>query len=74
MNQVSALANRPLVVGSPATTLDLIADPARNFVIIMKDSQIYQNMARYSLATQVVRRGNAEVDLISESATIELIS
>ncbi len=42
--QVGALANMLMVVGSPATT-HLIADPAHNFVVIKKDSQIYKNMA-----------------------------
>jgi imidazolonepropionase-like amidohydrolase len=32
-----------LVDGNPLENLGLVADPARNFVVIMKDGQIYKN-------------------------------
>jgi len=32
-----------LVNGNPLENLDLVADPERNFVIIMKDEKIYKN-------------------------------
>ena len=32
-----------LVDGDPLTNLNLIADPAKNFVVIMKDGKIYKN-------------------------------
>lgn len=38
-----ALADLLLVDGNPVDNLNLIADPARNFVIIMKDGRIYKN-------------------------------
>ena len=38
-----ALADLILVDGNPIENLDLIADPAKNFVVIMKDGKIYKN-------------------------------
>jgi imidazolonepropionase-like amidohydrolase len=38
-----ALADLLLVDGDPLENLDLVADPARNFVVIMKDGKIYKN-------------------------------
>ena len=38
-----ALADLLLVDGDPLTDLDLVADPDRNFVIIMKDGAIYKD-------------------------------
>ncbi len=38
-----ALADLLLVDGDPLTNLNLIADPAKNFVVIMKDGKIYKN-------------------------------
>lgn len=38
-----ALADLLLVNGNPLENIDLIADPANNFVVIMKDGQIYKN-------------------------------
>ena len=32
-----------LVDGSPLENIDLIGDPAKNFVVIMKDGKIYKN-------------------------------
>jgi len=31
------------VDGNPLQNLDLIVDPAKNFVVIMKDGKIYKN-------------------------------
>jgi len=39
-----ALADLILVDGNPLENIDLIADPATNFVVIMKDGKIYKNM------------------------------
>jgi imidazolonepropionase-like amidohydrolase len=39
-----ALADLLLVDGDPVANLALIADPAKNFVIIMKDGVIYKNL------------------------------
>jgi imidazolonepropionase-like amidohydrolase len=39
-----ALADLLLVDGDPLTHLDLVADPAKNFVVIMKDGQIFKNL------------------------------
>jgi imidazolonepropionase-like amidohydrolase len=38
-----ALADLLLVDGDPIADLSLVADPAKNFVIIMKDGKIYKN-------------------------------
>ena len=39
-----ALADLLLVDGNPIADINLIADPAKNFVLIMKDGKIYKNM------------------------------
>jgi imidazolonepropionase-like amidohydrolase len=39
-----ALADLLLVDGNPVENIALITDPARNFVVIMKDGKIYKNM------------------------------
>ncbi|WP_209021298.1 metal-dependent hydrolase family protein [Paracoccus ravus] len=39
----AALADLLLVDGDPLTNIDLVADPERSFVLIMKDGQIYKN-------------------------------
>jgi imidazolonepropionase-like amidohydrolase len=39
-----ALADLLLVDGDPVTNFRLIADPAKNFVVIMKDGKIYKNL------------------------------
>lgn len=41
-----ALADLLLVNGNPLENLKLIADPARNFAVIMKDGKIYKNHIR----------------------------
>jgi imidazolonepropionase-like amidohydrolase len=41
-----ALADLLLVDGNPIENIKLIADPARNFVVIMKDGMIYKNLIR----------------------------
>jgi len=38
-----ALADLLLVEGNPLEKIQLIADPARNFVVIMKDGKVYKN-------------------------------
>lgn len=38
-----ALADLLLVNGNPLENLDLVADPEKNFVVIMKDGKIYKN-------------------------------
>ena len=38
-----ALADLLLVDGDPTKNLELVADPAKNFVVIMKDGKIYKN-------------------------------
>jgi imidazolonepropionase-like amidohydrolase len=39
-----ALADLLLVDGNPLENLELIADPARNFLVIMKDGKVYKNL------------------------------
>jgi imidazolonepropionase-like amidohydrolase len=39
-----ALADLVLVDGDPITTIKLIEDPARNFLMIMKDGKLYKNL------------------------------
>ncbi len=41
--QVGALADLLLVEGDPLSNIDLLADPQRNFRLIMKDGVIYKN-------------------------------
>lgn len=38
-----ALADLLLVDGDPLARLDLVADPERNFTVIMKDGKTYKN-------------------------------
>ena len=38
-----ALADLILVNGNPLQNIDLVADPAKNFVLIMKNGKIYKN-------------------------------
>jgi len=44
--QEGALADLLLVDGDPIANVDVIADPARNFLVIMKDGKIYKNSVR----------------------------
>ncbi len=41
-----ALADLLLVEGDPLKDIALLADPARNFVVIMKDGKVYKNAVR----------------------------
>jgi imidazolonepropionase-like amidohydrolase len=41
-----ALADLLLVDGDPVKNIKLIADPAKNFVVVMKDGKIYKNLIR----------------------------
>ena len=41
--EVEAFADLLLVNGDPIANIDLIADPEKNFVVIMKDGKIYKN-------------------------------
>ena len=41
-----ALADLLLVEGNPIENIKLIADPAKNFVVIMKDGKVYKNLIR----------------------------
>ena len=41
-----ALADLLLVDGDPIANIQLIADPAKNFLVIMKDGRIYKNLLR----------------------------
>src|SRR5262249_8014285 len=41
-----ALADLLLVDGNPVENIKLIADPSRNFVVIMKDGKIYKTLIR----------------------------
>ena len=42
--QVGALADLLLVDGNPLENVNLVADPDRNFVVIMKDGVVYKNV------------------------------
>ncbi len=42
--QEGALADLLLVDGNPLENVSLIADPAKNFLVIMKDGRIYKNL------------------------------
>lgn len=41
-----ALADLLLIDGDPLRNIKLIADPAKNFVVIMKDGRVYKNVVR----------------------------
>ena len=41
--EVAALADLLLVDGDPLQDINLVADPAKNFLVIMKDGKIYKN-------------------------------
>ena len=45
-----ALADLLLVDGDPIANIKLVEDPAKNFVVIMKDGKIYKNMLNPSMA------------------------
>jgi imidazolonepropionase-like amidohydrolase len=42
--EVGALADLLLVDGDPISNLDLVADPGKNFKVIMKDGRVYKNI------------------------------
>ena len=44
--QEGALADLLLVDGDPLANLELVADPSRTFVLIMKDGRVYKNTLR----------------------------
>ena len=44
--QEGALADLLLVDGNPIENIKLIEDPAKNFVVIMKDGKIYKNIVQ----------------------------
>jgi imidazolonepropionase-like amidohydrolase len=44
--EAGALADLLLVDGNPLENIKLVADPAKNFVVIMKDGKIYKNLIR----------------------------
>ena len=46
MVEAGALADLLLVDGDPRRISDLVADPAKNFVVIMKDGKIHKDMLR----------------------------
>jgi imidazolonepropionase-like amidohydrolase len=41
--EVGALADLLLVDGNPLDDINLVANPDKNFVVIMKDGRIYKN-------------------------------
>ena len=41
--EVNALADLLLVDGDPIANINLIGDPEKNFLVIMKDGTIYKN-------------------------------
>ena len=44
--QEGALADLLLVDGNPLADLNLVADPDKNFLVIMKDGKVYKNSMR----------------------------
>jgi imidazolonepropionase-like amidohydrolase len=44
--EAGALADLLLVNGDPLVNIDLLGDPAKNFVVIMKDGQVFKNQAQ----------------------------
>lgn len=45
MVEAGALADLLLVEGDPIANIRLIEDPAKNFVVIVKDGRIFKNTA-----------------------------
>jgi imidazolonepropionase-like amidohydrolase len=41
-----ALADLLLVDGNPLEIIELISDPAKNFVVIMKDGKFFKNLLK----------------------------
>jgi imidazolonepropionase-like amidohydrolase len=41
--EAGAMADLLLVDGDPTLNLELVADPDKNFLVIMKDGKIYKN-------------------------------
>jgi len=41
--QEGALADLILVDGNPLQNIDLVAEPDKNFALIMKDGKVYKN-------------------------------
>lgn len=41
-----ALADLLLVNGDPLSNIDLVADPSKNFIVIMKDGRVYKNTSK----------------------------
>jgi imidazolonepropionase-like amidohydrolase len=44
--QEGALADLLLVDGDPIANISLVDDPAKNFLVIMKDGKIYKNLQK----------------------------
>ena len=44
--QEGALADLLLVDGNPLADINLVADPGKNFLVIMKDGKVYKNSMR----------------------------
>jgi imidazolonepropionase-like amidohydrolase len=44
--EAGALADLLIVDGDPLVNVDLIGDPAKNFVVIMKNGKVYKNLVR----------------------------
>ena len=45
-SQEGALADLLLVDGDPIANIELVEDPDRNFLVIMKDGRVYKNTLR----------------------------
>ena len=41
----TALADLLLVDGNPLQNIKLVEDPGKNFIVIMKDGQVYKNIS-----------------------------
>ena len=41
--EIGALADLLLVDGNPLQNINLVVDPAKNFLVIMKDGKVYKN-------------------------------
>lgn len=50
--QQGALADLLLVVGDPITSIALVDDPAKNFVVIVKNGKIFKNLRRWATYTR----------------------
>ncbi len=64
--EAGALADLVLVDGNPLENIKLIEDPAKNFVVIMKDGKIYKNLLSKK-GSSPLTQSDISIDPVAES-------